>query len=181
VGVETSGTRWLSVEEQETWRAFVGTCHAFFADIDAQLQRDSGMPLAYYEILVRLSEAPDHTLRMSRLADAAASSKSRISHAVARLEERGWIRRRDCPTDRRGQLAELTDEGYAVLVAAAPGHVEQVRRTLFDPLTPEQVRQLHAITGSILAAVGNPPPCEDGDGCPGAPEPPVTLGRAAGH
>src|SRR5262252_762037 len=75
-GVETSGTRWLSAEEQETWRAFVGTCHAFFADIDAQLQRDSGMPLAYYEILVRLSEAPDHTLRMSRLADAAASSRS---------------------------------------------------------------------------------------------------------
>jgi DNA-binding MarR family transcriptional regulator len=118
---------------------------------------------------------------MSQLAEAAASSKSRISHAVARLEERGWIRRRDCPTDRRGQLAQLTDEGYAVLVAAAPGHVEQVRRTLFDQLTPEQVRQLHAITGSILAAVGNPPPCEDGDGCPGEPAPPLTSGRAAGY
>ena len=164
--METSGTRWLSAEEQEIWRAFVGTCQTFFAAIDAQLQRDTGIPLAYYEILVRLSEAPDHTLRMSQLADAAASSKSRISHAVARLEDRGWIRRRDCPTDRRGQLAELTDEGYAVLVAAAPGHVEQVRRILFDPLTPEQVRQLRAITGSVLAAVGNPPPCEDGDGCP---------------
>ena len=120
--METSGTRWLSAEEQETWRAFVGTCHAFFAAIDMQLQRDTGIPLAYYEILVRLSEAPGHTLRMSQLAEAAASSKSRISHAVARLEERGWIRRRDCPTDRRGQLAELTDEGYAALVEAAPGH-----------------------------------------------------------
>jgi DNA-binding MarR family transcriptional regulator len=183
VGVETSGTRWLSAEEQEIWRAFVGTCHAFFAAIDAQLQRDTGIPLAYYEILVRLSEAPGHTLRMSQLADAAASSKSRISHAVARLEERGWIRRRDCPTDRRGQLAELTDEGYAVLVAAAPGHVEHVRRILFDPLTPEQVRQLHAITGSILAAIGNPPPCEDGDGdgCPGTAAAELTSGRAAGR
>jgi DNA-binding MarR family transcriptional regulator len=179
--VDTSGTRWLSEEEQQTWRAFLGTCHAFFAAIDAQLQRDTGIPLAYYEILVRLSEAPDHTLRMSRLADAAASSKSRISHAVARLEERGWICRRDCPTDRRGQLAQLTDEGYAVLVAAAPGHVEQVRRTLFDPLTPEQVRQLHTITGAILAAVGNPPPCEDGDDCPGPPAPPLTSGRPAGR
>ena len=179
--MDTSGTRWLSEEEQQTWRAFLGTCHAFFAAIDAQLQRDTGIPLAYYEILVRLSEAPDHTLRMSRLADASASSKSRISHAVARLEERGWIRRRDCPTDRRGQLAELTDEGYAVLVAAAPGHVEQVRRTLFDPLTPEQVRQLHAITGAILAAVGNPPPCEDGDECPGEPAPPLTPGHPAGR
>jgi len=164
--VDTTGTRWLSADEQLTWRAFVGTCHAFFAAIDAQLQRDTGMPLAYYEILVRLSEAPGHTLRMSQLAEAASASKSRISHAVARLEDRGWVRRRDCPTDRRGQLAELTDEGYAVLVAAAPGHVEQVRQTLFDPLTPEQARQLRAISDSILAAVGTPPQSGDG-GCPG--------------
>ena len=176
--VDTSGTRWLSADEQLTWRAFVGTCHAFFAAVDAQLQRDSGMPLAYYEILVRLSEAPGHTLRMSQLAEAASASKSRISHAVARLEERGWVRRRDCPTDRRGQNAELTEEGYAVLVAAAPGHVEQVRRTLLDPLTPEQARQLRAISDSILAAVGNPPACEDGEGCPGTPEPPLTPDRA---
>jgi len=176
--VDTSGTRWLSADEQLTWRAFVGTCHAFFAAVDAQLQRDTGMPLAYYEILVRLSEAPGHTLRMSQLAEAASASKSRISHAVTRLEERGWVRRRDCPTDRRGQNAELTDEGYAVLVAAAPGHVEQVRRTLFDPLTPEQVRQLRAISDSILATVGSPPPCEDGESCPGIPEPSPHPGPA---
>jgi DNA-binding MarR family transcriptional regulator len=164
--VNTSGTRWLSADEQVTWRAFVGTCHAFFAAVDAQLQRDTGMPLAYYEILVQLSETPGRTLRMSQLAEATSASKSRISHAVARLEERGWVRRRDCPTDRRGQLAELTDEGYAVLVAAAPGHVEQVRRTLFDPLTPEQAGQLRTIAGAVLAAVGNPPLGEDGDACP---------------
>jgi len=177
--VDTSGTRWLSADEQTTWRTFVGTCHAFFAAVDAQLQRDTGIPLAYYEILVRLSEAPDHTLRMTQLAEAASASKSRVSHAVARLEERGWIRRRDCPTDRRGQLAELTDEGYAVLVAAAPGHVEQVRRTLFDPLTPEQAGQLRAISEAILAAVGNPPLCEGDEGCADAPEPPLTSGQAA--
>jgi DNA-binding MarR family transcriptional regulator len=177
--VDTSGTRWLSADEQMTWRAFVGACHAFFAGIDAQLQRDTGIPLAYYEILVRLSEAPDHTLRMTQLADAASASKSRVSHAVARLEERGWVRRRDCPTDRRGQLAQLTDEGYAVLVAAAPGHVEQVRRTLFDALTPEQAGQLRAIGDAIHAAVGNPPPCEVDEDCPGPPAPPVTSGQAA--
>ncbi|HXZ69319.1 MAG TPA: MarR family transcriptional regulator [Streptosporangiaceae bacterium] len=176
--METSGTRWLSDEEQQTWRAFVGTCHAFFAAIDAQLQRDTGIPLAYYEILVRLSEAPGHTLRMSQLAEAAASSKSRISHAVARLEERGWIRRRDCPTDRRGQLAELTDEGYAVLVAAAPGHVEQVRRTLFDALTPGQAAQLREISGAIHDAVGSTPGCDDGEGCPGALAPAAAAGPA---
>ena len=164
--VDTTGTRWLSAAEQETWRSFVGGCHAFFAAIDAQLQRDAGMPLAYYEILVQLSEAPGRALRMSQLAEATAASKSRVSHAVARLEERGWVRRMDCPTDRRGQIAELTDNGYAVLEAAAPGHVEQVRRTLFDPLTPEQVTGLHAIAAAIRSAVGSVPPCDEGTGCP---------------
>jgi DNA-binding MarR family transcriptional regulator len=128
---------------------------------------------------VRLSEAPGHTLRMTQLADAASASKSRVSHAVARLEERGWVRRQDCPTDRRGQLAQLTDEGYAALVAAAPGHVEQVRQALFDPLTPEQAGQLQAISDAIRAAVGNPPPCEADEGCPGPPAPPVAPGQAA--
>jgi DNA-binding MarR family transcriptional regulator len=162
--VSTSGPRWLSAAEQETWRSFVGGCRAFFAAVDAQLQRDAGMPLAYYEILVRLSEAPHRALRMTQLAEATATSKSRVSHAVARLEERGWVRRVDCPTDRRGQIAELTDEGHAALAAAAPGHVEQVRRALFDPLTPEQVSQLHAITAAILGTVGDVPACDDGQG-----------------
>jgi DNA-binding MarR family transcriptional regulator len=175
--VDTSGTRWLSADEQVMWRAFFGACRAFYAAIDAQLQRDTGIPLAYYEILVQLSEAPERTLRMTQLAEAASASKSRVSHAVARLEDKGWIRRRDCPTDRRGQLAELTDEGYAVLVAAAPGHVEQVRRTLFDPLTPEQVDQLQAISQAILATVGNPPPCEEDEACSETPAPPVTAGQ----
>lgn len=162
-----SATRWLTESEQETWRSFVGSCHAFFAAIDAQLQRDAGMPLAYYEILVQLSEVPGRALRMTQLAEATSASKSRVSHAVARLEERGWVRRVNCPTDRRGQIAELTDEGYAVLAAAAPGHVEQVRRTLFDPLTREQVSQLQTIAAAIRAAVGNVPACDEGQGvCP---------------
>ena len=124
--METSGTRWLSAEEQETWRAFVGTCHAFFAAIDGQLQRDTGIPLAYYEILVRLSEAPDHTLRMSQLAEAAASSKSRISHAVARLEERGWIR--PVPSDDRRQPYQITAAGKRHLEEQI-GALEQIVKT----------------------------------------------------
>lgn len=113
------------------------------------------MPLAYYEILVRLSEAPGRRLRMSQLAEATAASKSRASHAVARLEERGWVRRDECPTDRRGQFASLTEEGFAVLEAAAHGHVEQVRQSLFDALSAEQVKQLREICEAMLAA-GNP-------------------------
>src|SRR5947207_396859 len=127
-----SGTRWLTEEEQQAWRSFVAACGAFFAAVDAQLQRDARMPHAYYEILVRLSESPGRALRMSQLAAAAAASKSRASHAVARLEERGWVRRVDCPSDRRGQIAELTDEGFAVLAATAPRQVEQVRTSPFD-------------------------------------------------
>jgi len=161
--------RWLSAEEQETWRSFLCACNAFFSAVDAQLQHDSGMPHTYYEILVRLSETPGHALRMSQLAEATSASKSRSSHAVARLEERGWVRRSDCATDRRGQVAELTDEGYAALAEAARGHVEQVRRSLFDALTPEQVAQLKAISEAMIAASGGhgklafPPSCPSED------------------
>src|SRR3954452_3953399 len=103
-----SDTRWLSQEEQHTWRAFLGATRLLSAQLDRQLQRDAGMPLAYYEILVRLSEAPDRALRMSERADAADSSRSRLSHAVARLEETGWVVRESCATDRRGAYARLT-------------------------------------------------------------------------
>jgi DNA-binding MarR family transcriptional regulator len=164
-------TRWLTSAEQDAWRSFMLGCRALFTAVDAQLQRDAGMPLAYYEILVRLSEAPGRALRMSQLAEAASASKSRASHAVARLEERGWIRRVDCPTDRRGQVAELTDEGYAVLAGTAPGHVEQVRQSLFDGLTPEQVAQLQAIGQVMAAACGGRPVPAFPPGCPGTEEP----------
>jgi DNA-binding MarR family transcriptional regulator len=147
-----SSTRWLSATEQQAWRAFITACQTLFSAIDAQLQRDAGLPHGYYEILVRLSEAPDRALRMSQLAEASTSSKSRLSHAVARLEERGWISRTDCPTDRRGQVARLTDAGFAALAAAAPGHVEQVRRSLIDQLTAEQIDQLRDISVAIAKA-----------------------------
>jgi DNA-binding MarR family transcriptional regulator len=152
--------RWLTPEEQDAWRAFMAGCRALFSAVDAQLQRDAGMPLAYYEILVQLSEAPGRALRMSQLAEAASASKSRASHAVARLEERGWVRRLDCPTDRRGQVA-----------AAAPGHVEQVRQSLFDGLSPEQVTQLKAIGETMAAACGGRPVPAFPPGCPGTEEP----------
>jgi DNA-binding MarR family transcriptional regulator len=164
-----AGTRWLSAEEQQTWRSFLCACNAFFSAVDAQLQHDAGMPHTYYEILVQLSETPGHALRMSQLAEATSASKSRASHAVARLEERGWVRRVDCPTDRRGQVAQLTEEGFAALAEAAKGHVEQVRRSLFDALAPEQVAQLRAISEAMIEAGGGhgmvalPPSCPGED------------------
>ena len=143
-------TRWLTDDEQRAWRAYLGATRRVFEELDRELQRDAGMPHTYYTILVALSEAPDRTLRMSQLADASGSSRSRLSHAVARLEENGWVRRRSCPSDRRGALAVLTDEGFAALAAAAPGHVAGVRRHLFDRLTPDQVHQLRCISESVL-------------------------------
>jgi DNA-binding MarR family transcriptional regulator len=144
-------TRWLSPEEQRTWRSFLTANRLLFERLDRQLSLDSGIPHAYYEILVRLSEADGWALRMSQLADSSASSRSRLSHAVARLEEAGWVSRSSCPTDRRGAIATLTEQGYAVLAAAAPGHVEAVRANLFDQLTDDQVRELGEISSALLA------------------------------
>ncbi len=138
--------RWLDPEEQRTWRSFMDASRRLFDTVDRELQRDSGIPHTYYEILVRLSEAPGRTLRMSELASASTSSRSRLSHAVSRLEELRWIRREHCPSDRRGLLAVLTDEGFAALEAAAPGHVEAVRKYLLDPLTGAQVAALREIS-----------------------------------
>jgi DNA-binding MarR family transcriptional regulator len=87
---------------------------------------------------------------MSELADRCLSSRSRLSHAVSRLEERGWVRRQVCPEDGRGQLAVLTDVGFAALEAAAPVHVESVRTHLFDQLSPAQVTAMRDIGETLL-------------------------------
>jgi DNA-binding MarR family transcriptional regulator len=159
-----SDTRWLDKDEQHTWRSFMNAHRLLFDGIERQLQQDSNMPHTYYEILVRLSEAPGRTMRMSELASSSLSSRSRISHAVARLEESGWVRRRQCEHDKRGQLAELTEAGLAGLVAAAPGHVEAVRRGLFDALSPEQVAALRDISDTLVAHLSNEPAGDTGTG-----------------
>jgi DNA-binding MarR family transcriptional regulator len=145
--------RWLTDAEQRTWRGLIPLLHALPAALDRQLQLDAGIPHAYYVILAMLSEAPGRELRMSDLAQITATSLSRLSHAVARLEENGWVSRRRCADDRRAQLARLTDAGMERLVELAPGHVEEVRRLVFDTLTAEQLGQLDAITARIRAAL----------------------------
>jgi len=148
-------TGWLEPDEQATWRAFVVANRLLFDQLDRELQRDAGLPHSYYEILVRLSEEPGEALRMSELAQRTQSSRSRLSHAVARLEEAGWVGRRVCLSDRRGSVAVLTDRGRAVLSAAAPGHVEGVRRHLFDQLGPARVAQLHDISQALVDHLQN--------------------------
>jgi DNA-binding MarR family transcriptional regulator len=153
--------RWLSAPQQRAWRAYIEAVRLLQESLDAQLQADAQMPHAYYEILVRLSEAPRRRLRMAQLADGTQSSRSRLSHAIARLEERGWVHREPCATDRRGQVAVLTDEGYAALAAAAPGHVAQVRVAVIDALTGEQLAALADASLAIAAAIRSGGSCAE--------------------
>lgn len=150
-------TRWLTPQEQQAWRSYLTVVRLVQEDVEAQLGRDADIPHAYYEILVMLSEAPERRLRMRDLAEASLSSKSRLSHAVARLQERGWVRRVPSPCDRRSQICELTDEGFAALAAAAPGHVAQVRASFIDALSPEQLEALDGIACAVARHLGHEP------------------------
>jgi DNA-binding MarR family transcriptional regulator len=149
--------RWLSDREQAVWRRFIHATGKFYEELERQLQRDSNIPHTYYTILVELSEAPNRTMRMSDLADECRSSRSRLSHAVARLESVGWVTRQGCPSDKRGSYAVLTDAGFAAIADAAPGHVEWVRRHLFDVLTDEQLGQLDRICAAIENRIDREP------------------------
>jgi DNA-binding MarR family transcriptional regulator len=141
--------RWLTDEEQRVWRAYMHATTLLEDHLDRQLQRDAGMPHIYYGLLVGLAEAPRRRLRMTELAMKSKITRSRLSHAIARLEKNGWVRREDCPSDKRGQLAVLTDEGAEVLARTAPGHVATVRQAMFDRLSPEQQKALGEIMGII--------------------------------
>lgn len=145
---------WLTDEQQRVWRTFLRMWGELDDRIERDVQRTGEMPHAYYLILAMLSEAPDRALRMNQLAATVRSSQSRVSHAVSRLEEAGWVRRGPSPDDRRGQVAHLTDAGYERLVQIAPGHAETVRSIVFDPLSPEQLRAFDDICRTILAGMG---------------------------
>ena len=144
---------WLDETEQRAWRGLVRTVQLLPLALDRQLQAEAGLPHAYYLVLAMLSEAPGSELRMRDLALLTSQSQSRLSHSVARLEERGWVERRRSPEDGRGQVAELTAPGRAVVVAAAPGHAREVRRRVFDLLTAEQVQSLVGIAEALATGL----------------------------
>lgn len=152
-GGRTHEPRWLDDEEMAAWLPMTELMYRLPQALDRQLREESGISHTYYQMLARLSAEPDHTTTMGRLAHLTTTSPSRLSHAVAALEKRGWVERRQCDSDRRIQFVRLTGAGFAELERIAPGHVAEVRRVLFDRLSRAQVAQLRAIGETLLEAL----------------------------
>ncbi|MDG4825611.1 MarR family transcriptional regulator [Asanoa sp. WMMD1127] len=145
--------RWLDEREGRMWVAFLRMQRAIEVAVDRQLGA-AGMTRAEYEVLVPLSTAEERTLRVRDLGAWLNWDRSRISHQLRRMEQRGLITRADCVTDGRGTMVRLTDKGYEKIAAAAPGHVETVRAVLVDRLSPAEIDQLATIAERVAAAEG---------------------------
>lgn len=136
--------KWLTDAEQRAWRTLVTRTYSLLADLDRELQAEHGLTLGDYEVLAMLSEAPDRSLRMTDLASTLRISPSGMTRRVDGLVKRGWVVRSQCPEDRRGSYAVLTDEGFEVLRVAAPSHVRGVREHFIDLLSERQLANLTA-------------------------------------
>jgi DNA-binding MarR family transcriptional regulator len=152
-GAEEPAVQWLTTEEVDSWLSVVRMMTWLPWSIDQQLRRDSGLGMVEYQVMARLSQSPERTLRMSSLADLANASLSRLSHLVKRLEGRGLVRREPDPADGRFTNAILTGQGLQVLAEAAPGHVAHVRSLVIDVLSPEQLRRLGLAADRIVSRI----------------------------
>lgn len=146
-------TNWLSADEQQSWRAWIAATTLLPAELSKELTNGHDLTLSDYEILVRLSEADERWMHMSELAALTLSSRSRLSHQIDRMEAAGLVNRECCTHDKRGQHAVLTEHGMDVLVAAAPTHVDDVRRLVVDAMTPEEFAALGNACKKIVAAL----------------------------
>ena len=148
-------TRWLTDSEQRAWRGYQAVQAQLSARLNRQLQTDSGLSLADYEVLVALTDRPEGRLRVFELAEALQWEQSRLSHHLARMQQRGLVNRRACRDDRRGSYVLVTAAGRRAIEAAAPGHVEAVRRLFFDGLSPDQVELVELLSSRILARLAD--------------------------
>lgn len=174
------GTRWLDADERAAWLAMAALATRLPAALDRQLERDHGLSLFEYFVLAMLSEEEDRSLQMSDLAAMSSSSLSRLSHTAARLERRGLLSRARCPGRGRRTVATLTDQGHAVVVSAAPGHVEAVRAHLIDLLSDDDLRALRRIGDRVVAHLDSAEVTPSPDGCTDAEESPL-IGEGSGH
>jgi DNA-binding MarR family transcriptional regulator len=146
-------TQWLTEDELASWFPLAGVMLKLNPALDSQLQRDSDMTHFDYLCLAMLSEEETWTSTMSALAGRTNASLSRLSHVITKLEKRGWVCRSRSEVSRRVTMVRMTEEGYAKLVAAAPGHVETVRSLVYEGLTPEDVADLHRLMAHILERI----------------------------
>ena len=144
---------WLDEHEARAWRGYLRMNTLLLAELARDLQRDSGLSGADYDVLVILSEEEAHRLRLRDLGEKLLWEKSRLSHHVTRMERRGLVRREECASDARGAFVVMTPQGRAAVEEAAPPHVANVRRHFFDHLTREQVEVLGDITDTVLAGL----------------------------
>lgn len=142
-------TRWLDEQEMAAWRSFLEAGHRVERRLEQQLKEAAGLSHTQYEVLVLLANAPESSMRMSELAHAVITSKSGLTYQIGRLEKRGLVQRRSCPTDVRGVFAVLTDEGRRTLEGAAPGHVAAVREALVDSLDRTELAVLAEALGRV--------------------------------
>jgi DNA-binding MarR family transcriptional regulator len=150
---EKPPVKWLTAAEVDSWLSVVRLMTWLPWSIDQQLRRDSNLGMVEYQVMARLSQRPERTLRMSELADLANASLSRLSHLVKRLEDRGFVRREPDPADGRFTNAILTEQGLETLTKAAPAHVAHVRSLVIDVLSPEQLRRLGRDADRIMSRI----------------------------
>jgi DNA-binding MarR family transcriptional regulator len=160
--------RWLDAREQSAWRAYLEMNAKLSARLNREMQDESGISIADFSVLVQLSEHVDARMRVLELARALGWEKSRLSHQLTRMQQRGLVERSNCNEDRRGAFVVLTDQGRDAVDAAAPRHVEAVRRYLFDGLTAGQVDALGEVARSVVgriesACAGREDVCEESD------------------
>jgi DNA-binding MarR family transcriptional regulator len=146
----TAAPRWLNPREQTAWRAYLDMNALLGARLNKEMQEASGISIADFSVLVPLSEHPEARMRVLELARSLGWEKSRLSHQLTRMQQRGLVERSNCNEDRRGAWIVLTDRGRATVESAAPRHVESVRRYLFDELSPAQVDALAAIGRAVV-------------------------------
>jgi DNA-binding MarR family transcriptional regulator len=144
-------TQWLDESQQADWRAYIVGTTLLLDTLDRELRQEHGISLGEYEILVRLSETPERTLRMAQIAESMQHSRSRVTHTVSRMEKAGLIQRCAAVADKRGVEARMTDEGWDLLVRAAHTHVAGVRAHLVDLASQEDFRAL----GRVMDAVSD--------------------------
>lgn len=151
----TPAGNWLTAEEQLLWRRWLKVGTRIQANLARQMLRDNGISIADYEVLVNLSESPGQRMRIAALADKLQWDRSRLSHQITRMRKRNLVDREMCDSDGRGAFIVLTPAGLAATVAAAPGHVDTVRRLFVDRLSPTQAHDLSSILECLIAQFEN--------------------------